>query len=232
MNKKQSLQWNTLRIFQLADEPGGYLALSVIFSCFLVLVRIACTGRPTFLSLIWNLFLAFVPYFITKLAASKPGWIPGKIGFIGFFLLWLVWIPNSFYILTDLFHLRDSPADRVIPLWFDLVLILSFSWNGCMLGILSVRQMEKVLLRYVTGVHTLFFLFPVMWLNAWGIYIGRYLRFNSWDVISDPFQLLVDIGEMLLHPLAYRNGWSMISCFSVLLTLMYLTIKKIGKSIR
>ena len=231
MNKKESLQWNTLRFFEVGNESGRYLALSMIFSCFLVLVRIAFTGRLTFIYLIWNLFLAFVPYFITQLAALRPDWITGKIQFIIFFLVWIIWIPNSFYILTDLFHLGDSLADRIIPLWFDLVLILSFAWNGCMLGILSVRQMEKILLLHVTVGHELFFLFPVMWLNAWGIYIGRYLRFNSWDVITDPFQLVRDIGGMLLHPLGNRNAWSMIFCFSVLLTLMYLTMKKISRSI-
>ena len=231
MNKKESLQWNNLRFFEVSNESGRYLALSMIFSCFLVLVRIAYIGRLTFIYLIWNLFLAFVPYFITQLAALRPGWITGKIQFIIFFLVWIIWVPNSFYILTDLFHLGDSFADRIIPLWFDLVLILSFAWNGCMLVILSVRQMEKILLRRMTIGHELFFLFPVMWLNAWGIYIGRYLRFNSWDVITDPFQLVRDIGGMLLHPLGYHNAWSMIFCFSILLTLMYLTIKKISRSI-
>ncbi len=231
MNIKESLQWNTLRVFKVGTEPGRYLALSIIFSCFLVLVRIAFTGRLTFVYLIWNLFLAFVPFFMTQSADRKPEWILGKIGFIFFFLVWIVWILNSFYILTDLFHLGDSSADRIIPLWFDLALILSFAWNGCMLGILSVRQMEKILVRHVTRSHELFFLFPVMLLNAWGIYIGRYLRFNSWDVITDPFQLVRDIGGMLLHPMANRKAWGMISCFSLLLTLMYSTMKKISSRI-
>jgi uncharacterized membrane protein len=73
------------------------------------------------------------------------------------------------------------------------------------------------------------FCVPGMWLNSFGIYIGRYLRFNSWDIITNPLQLSYDIGRMLMHSLFYREGWSMIFCFSILKTLMYLSLKKMNK---
>jgi len=75
-------------------------------------------------------------------------------------------------------------------------------------------------------VQELIFVYPVMWLNSLGIYIGRYLRFNSWDIFTNPLGLSYDIGRMLVHPLFYRDGWGMIFCFSILMTLMYLTLKK------
>jgi len=118
-----------------------------------------------------------------------------------------------------------------MPLWFDLVLILSFVWNGLLLGIFSVRQMEKIVENFFPGRNELFFLYPVMWLNALGVYVGRYLRFNSWDIITNPFQLLRDIGNILVHPVENRYAWAMICCFSILMTLMYMTIKKMSKSI-
>jgi uncharacterized membrane protein len=70
-----------------------------------------------------------------------------------------------------------------------------------------------------------------MLLNALGIYIGRYLRFNSWDVISSPFQLLADILHLLLHPIYYKNAWAMVLCFSFFLSILYMTLRKLSKSV-
>jgi uncharacterized membrane protein len=142
--------------------------------------------------------------------------------------VWLLFIPNSFYILTDLFHLAEH---NNVPNWFDLALIMSFAWNGLLLGILSVRQMEKMMQRYISSRNELLFVYPVMWLNALGIYIGRYLRFNSWDIITNPFELTSDIVHMIGHPIHYKYAWGMVACFSVFMTLAYLSIKRIGKTI-
>ena len=231
MNGKTSLQLYKNRIFSPVLEINRWLSFSVFFSCLLVLARIIYTGRITFLSLVWNLFLAYIPYFITKIISTRPGWIKEKKWFILFFLLWLICIPNSFYILTDLFHLGDQRNDYIAPQWYDLALILSFAWNGLMIGILSVRHMEKIIGKIFPGLNEFLFLYPVMWLNALGIYIGRYLRFNSWDVVSDPFQLFDDIAHLLMHPFIYKETWAMVFCYSILMTLMYLTIKKISKAI-
>lgn len=229
MNKKASILLYRDRIFFMRSETGRLLTLSMFFSCIMVLARIAYTGKLTFVSLIWNLFLACIPYLITQFLCSKPQWILKKGIFIFFFLLWLIFIPNSFYILTDLFHLADRQNDYQAPQWYDLALILSFAWNGLLLGILSVRQMEKITQLFISNSNELLFLYPIMWLNALGVYVGRYLRYNSWDVLTDPFQLFRDIANILLHPLAFRYAWGMIFCFSILMTLMYTTLKKISK---
>jgi uncharacterized membrane protein len=240
-------------------EMDVLLFLSILFSCLLVITRVIHTGRLTFVTLIWNLFLAYIPYFITDCLARRPKWVSSKPLFAFFFVLWLLFIPNSFYILTDLFHLGDryggaglvenmaqpralidhGPSaigplvrsdDRQAPMWFDLALILSCAWNGLLLGVLSVRRMEKLLLPDLSLRKELLFLYPIMWLNALGVYIGRYLRYNSWDVISDPFQLLGDIVRMIIHPMRYQYAWNMIFCFSVMMTLMYLLIKRVSKA--
>jgi uncharacterized membrane protein len=75
------------------------------------------------------------------------------------------------------------------------------------------------------------FLLPVMFLNALGIFIGRYLRYNSWDVITNPFALAQDIGYMLIHPLRNRLDWSMVVCFTLLLLFIYASLKKISKAV-
>ncbi|WP_431217905.1 DUF1361 domain-containing protein [Puia sp. P3] len=79
-----------------------------------------------------------------------------------------------------------AAATSRVPEWFDLSLILSFAFNGLLLGVLSVRQMERLFLPNPTTIGSWLFLYPIMVLNALGVYTGRYLRYNSWDIISDP----------------------------------------------
>jgi uncharacterized membrane protein len=232
MNRKSDFQLYCRRLFFLRGETDQWLSLSTLFGCLLVLARIIYTGRLTFILLPWNLFLAYIPYLITKRMSTKSVWTKRKAAAFFLFIIWMLCIPNSFYIITDLFHLNDQQHDGMTPGWYDLALILSFAWTGLLLGILSVRQMEKMAQQFFPGRHELIFLYPVMLLNALGIYVGRYLRFNSWDVLTNPFQLGRDIADILLHPLIYRFAWGMIICFSILMTLMYLTIKKISKTIR
>lgn len=205
------------------------MLLSCLFSVCLTGLRVIYTSQLLFVWLNWNLFLAFVPYGITNFVTYRPGWKNANQRFFPLFICWLLFIPNSFYIITDLFHLS---ARWPVPLWFDLALILSFVWNGLLLGILSMRQMEKIIERKFSLKNEWLFVYPMMLLNAFGIYVGRYLRYNSWDVISNPFQLFNDIIYLMVHPIRNRFDWSMILCYSVFMTLMYITAKKISHSIK
>jgi len=214
------------RFYLPKTEIGRVLFLSVCFSAFLLATRMFYTGSPAFIFLGWNLFLAFVPYIISMVMARKRSWVANKAIFALSFFTWLVFIPNSFYIITDLFHLRHNWSS---PIWFDLLLIFSFAWNGLLMWILSIRHMEKLVEGFWGKRHELYFLFPVMWLNALGVFIGRYLRFNSWDVVTNPFGLGIDMGYMITHPITFKNAWGMIFCFSFFMTLLYLSVKRISK---
>ncbi|MGN6163681.1 MAG: DUF1361 domain-containing protein [Flavisolibacter sp.] len=208
-------------------EVEGILLLSCAFSVCLTGIRVVYTGNILFVWLIWNLFLAFVPYAISRFAIRRPQLIHNNWKFILVFISWLLFIPNSFYIITDLFHLWV----RSVPLWFDLALILSFAWNGLLLGILSMRQMEKMMEMKLNIANEWLFVYPMMLLNAFGVYVGRYLRFNSWDVFSNPFRLFNEIMYLIVHPIRNRFDWSMIFCYSVFMTLIYLTIKRLSKTL-
>lgn len=205
-----------------------WLAASVMFSVLMVMARIAYTGELTFIFLVWNLFLAYVPYFITGWLQYHPNWIEVRWKFAAAFLCWLLFVPNSFYILTDLFHLRSYFS---MPMWFDLALILSFAWNGLLVGILSVRDMERMTRLHLGYCSELYFICPIMFLNAFGVYIGRYLRFNSWNVLTSPFGLVYDIVNILIHPIAYKNAWAMVACYGVLMSLIYITFKTLSRAL-
>lgn len=217
------------------SEVDLLLSLSIVFSFLLVILRMLYTGKESLSMLVWNLFLAAIPYCISSWVSARKGrkWWGRSSSLLTALIVacWLLFIPNSFYILTDLFHLNEHPYDRLVPQWYDLILILSFAWNGLLLGILSVRQMERYLQPLLAPRHELLFLYPVMWLNALGVYIGRYLRYNSWDIVMQPLQLFGDIARMVLHPARHQNAWGMVFFFSVFMTLLYLMIKKIGRAL-
>src|SRR5688572_24254337 len=125
------------RIYFGKTEIEKVLILSCLFGLAMSFARVVYTGQLLFLSLIWNLFLAFIPLCISKFMMRHPQWIEERWKFGLSFTVWLLFIPNSFYIITDLFHLQERSE---IPMWFDLTLIFSFAWNGLLLGIWSLRQ--------------------------------------------------------------------------------------------
>jgi uncharacterized membrane protein len=226
MTKLLSFPRYLLRLYSLKSELEQLMTTSVFFCTLILAIRIIYTGAITFVFLEWNLFLAFVPYLISHWLMNKPAVLEKKWKFAVGFFIWLVFIPNAFYILTDLFHLQEN---NDTPRWFDLLLILSFAWNGLLAGILSVRQMEKMVQVLYGNRHEFIFLYPVMLLNALGIYIGRYLRYNSWDIITNPFHLMMDMFNLVAHPVLYKYGWAMILFYSVFIMILYMTIKRISK---
>lgn len=202
-----------------------WLIISCGFSCLLVAARVLITGESFFLFLVWNLFLAFVPYAIGEWLSTRVRVMESRIALTAVLAGWLLFIPNSFYILTDLFHLFDS---NDVPRWFDLLLIFSFAWNGLILGLLSIRKIETIMLAVSGRSFSLIIVFVVMWLNAFGVYIGRYLRYNTWDVISQPFSLFRELLDITIHPFRYRMEWGMIFVYAMFMTVLYVTIKKMS----
>ena len=215
------LQSRALFSFFKRTDIEQMLILCSAFSIGLMVFRIIYTGHLLFAFLVWNLFLAFLPYAISK--KINEGSIDKKWKFIFCALVWVIFLPNSFYIITDLFHLE---MNEDVPLWFDLALLWSFAWNGLLFGILSLRHMEIVFEKQLRKNLDLFFALPIMALNGFGVYIGRYMRFNSWDVLTNPFQLINDVVYLFIHPIRNRFDWSMIVCYTILLTLMYYTFKR------
>ncbi|HYF33423.1 MAG TPA: DUF1361 domain-containing protein [Chitinophagaceae bacterium] len=207
----------------LKSELHRWLAASILFSVLMVMARIVYTGKLTFIFFVWNLFLAYVPYFISSWLQRHPAWIEQRWKFALVFITWLLFVPNSFYIITDLFHISVYYG---MPLWFDVALIFSFAWNGLVLGVLSVRQMERIFLLKFPFRNELYFIYPIMVLNAFGVFIGRYIRFNSWDAITSPFNVVIDTMYVMSNPMYFKIACGMVACYSVLMTFMYLVLKK------
>ncbi len=154
-----------------------------LFSTVLLLYRILKSDSLSYIFLVWNLFLAFIPWWISNYIKKRNELQLKHMPLLG---MWLLFLPNSPYILTDLFHLRPRPY---LPLWFDLMLVLSFALIGMIVFLKSLRDMLTILKRYVRPLYFTMITPVIFWLISFGLYLGRYLRFNSWDIVH-PFRLV------------------------------------------
>jgi len=202
-----------------------WIIISSAFNLMLLSARILTSGTLSYAFLAWNLVLAYIPFAISIWLTKHKELLNQRTIRVFAVSIWILFMPNSFYILTDLFHLENMASGHP---WFDLTLILSFAWNGILLGVLSIRKMEMLLAskgKFISAV----VICAVMWLNAFGIYIGRFLRFNSWDVIANPFTLFGEISEIIFNPYDYRYVWGMSFCFAVFMIILYYSSKKLGE---
>lgn len=186
--------------------------------------RMAWSGAGSFRFLTWNLVLAVVPLLFSGLAAvvSRSRW--KRIALL-FLVPWLLFFPNAPYLLTDLLHLK---ARHPIPMWYDLLMLLSFALNGLVLGYVSLRTVESVLERTTTRTIAACATFLVMFLSAFGIYLGRFRRWNSWDLWHSPSGLVADILPVLLRPADHPRTWMMTLLMGLFLYLGYRVARGFG----
>lgn len=198
-------------------------AASSAVAVALVTARMIMTGNLNCLYLPWNLFLAWIPLglaFATRwltLNRSRRKWLIAGTG-----AGWLLFFPNAPYILTDLMHLAQTRPGPTAPLWFDLLLHLLVAITALYLGFASLALIQGMVSRAFGKVVGWEFALVSLALSGFGVYIGRFLRWNSWDVICAPVPLFTDISQRLLHPTSHPRtyGFSML-CF-LLLVLTYL----------
>ena len=187
------------------------------FCFFLTVSRVAISGQPRYIFLNWNLFLALVPLlFSYRFLQSIRNRSDSKA--ILWFLPWLAFFPNAPYIVTDLIHLhRPSP----IPLWFDALLVFSYALAGLALGFRSLRQVYVGLgLRFSARIQ-MAITSLILFATSFGVYLGRFQRWNSWDVLAQPQALVADVAHRFLHPELHLRTWAVTFLFGVLLHLLF-----------
>ena len=196
--------------------------ITVLFSCILLAIRVYKTDSTFYIFLVWNLFLACIPYAIALILSSQK--TNSFIFWIGF-ACWLAFLPNSPYILTDLQHIKLSTLQSV---WFDVLLILSFAINGLVAGFASLSILQTSLQKKFSKTTTNIIIHFILLLCGFGIYLGRVLRWNSWDILQDPTGLLSDIAKRLLFPSQHINTWAFTIGFGVFLIVIYRMLNHYG----
>jgi uncharacterized membrane protein len=193
---------------------GSLLALSA-FSVVAVFVRVGYTGSSAGLNLVWNLVLAWVPLVIALLVYDGMRRGAGRGRLLAGSLLWLLFFPNAPYLVTD-FGLLEGWEGA--PVWFDVVVVAGPAWAGLALGFASLYLMHGVAARAL-GTMTAWLLVPcALALASFGIYLGRFERWNSWDVFANPHRLLGNALESLAEP----RPLAVTVLFTAFLTVSYL----------
>lgn len=171
---------------KLLKSPKTNLYLLILFCLFLWTIRIKLTHTLFFGFLIWNLFLAYIPYFISS-TIKKRMQNSSKFKLIIALFIWLLFLPNAPYIITDFIHLHHTKANLV---WLDIFILFAFSSTGLILAIISLSDIYKIIKQKWNLKCANYFSISATFLCAFGIYLGRFLRFNSWDIFTSPLIVL------------------------------------------
>jgi uncharacterized membrane protein len=184
-----------------------------------VAVREHHSGSDFYRFLVWNLVLAWVPLVLALVAYASAS-RRATPATVAFGVLWLLFFPNAPYLLTDFIHLRESPA---APLWYDALMLASFAWTGLILGYASLYLMQMIWERAV-GRLSWVGVVVALALASFGVYVGRFLRYNSWDALLRPLPLARVIHTNLENPLQHPRLIASLLALTVSLTIGYLVV--------
>ena len=195
---------------------GWFLFIGLLIAC-----RMYITRELLFIFLVWNLFLAWIPFYVSALLQLFKQ--KRRVSYL-LLITWLLFFPNSLYIITDLIHVGRGSD---FPRWFDATLIFSAAVLGLLMAFISLYRVEQFLETKMKQrvVHALMIF--ILFLGSFGVYLGRFLRWNSWDVLHQPHRLFVSIGERILYPVEYWYAWGITAMFTVLFYLIYFSAKKL-----
>jgi uncharacterized membrane protein len=195
-------------------------AMLTVFCSLMLFCRMFFTSSLVYSFMWWNLFLALVPLLAATMFSiqyKKKGMY--SAGNLLLFISWLLFFPNAPYIITDLIHLADNNPG--IPLWYDALMLFSFAFTGLFSGFFSLFLIYKVFKDYLKSHKGYWFIPLVFFLSGYGIYLGRVLRWNSWDAFTRPHVLVGDIYTNANDPIA----WSMTVFFSAFLFLIWQIVR-------
>lgn len=194
------------------------LLASSSLAASLLALRISLSGRLTLAFLAWNLALAWIPWICSTVAWTAKS----RAGTVIAGVVWIAFLPNAPYLVTDFLHLHPRAP---IPLWFDIALLASFAWSGCLLAVVSLRAMHVLVTRRFGAPAGWAFVAGATGLTGLGIYIGRFLRWNSWDLAVRPAEVLDDIITMSASPGAHLRVIGVTGSFAAMFLVTYLVFE-------
>ena len=206
-------QANTLNRFFFRLQSATFSLLPSVFAVALLMVRAAITHGVAYTFLLWNLFLAWTPFVFAVAAAAvrnRP-----RIRFLQWPLLamWLLFLPNAPYILTDVVHVLRLGG---YVFWYDLVLVFSFALAGLAAGVASMRIVQRLVTESAGTLAGHLVVLTSALLSGVGIYLGRVMRWNSWDLVLQPHVLLPQMARAVANPWHSRHALVFAAMFGVL----------------
>jgi uncharacterized membrane protein len=195
------------------------LCISSGVSVGLFLIRVIVVDNVRYWFMFWNLFLAWLPvlfaFWLRNRLVTTRWWTWQNLLLT---LLWLSFLPNSFYMVSDLIHLENT--DEILQL-YDVAMMTSLIANGLILGYMSVYVVHQELLKRLKASWAHLLIGLVLLSCGFAIYLGRYLRWNTWDVLINPAALLFDISDRIINPGGYPETFTITLVFFVLIASIY-----------
>lgn len=196
----------------------------------LYLGRVADTHEWRYWYLFWNLALAWLPlglaWWLVQRLQHKP-W-RNAVNVI-LTLLWLGFLPNSFYVVSDLIHLQSTGE---VSLLYDAVLFFSFIFNGFVSGFISLYIIHRELLNRLKRIDAHAVVGVIILICSFAIYLGRNLRWNTWDVLVNPAGILFDVSDRLINPIAHPQAFVTTITFTFLIGSMYAVVWQLVRALR
>ena len=203
------------------------LVALVAWCVVLLVVRVWYAGNTTYDFMLWNMILAVIPLaaaWVLRASAARGGLSAMMVVAFG---VWLTFLPNAPYMVTDLIHLANRPP---VPLWFDVAFFGSYAATGVLIGYAAVADVQSVFsARFGRGVGYAVAVGSLL-LCGFGIYLGRVLHWNSWDVVASPATLAGQITDRLLDPASHTSAWAVSAIYGVGLVLGYLALRGIASA--
>ncbi|WP_163193527.1 DUF1361 domain-containing protein [Clostridium thermarum] len=206
-----------------------YLLLSYV-CCVMAIGRLISTGEGSFLFLIWNLFLAWIPFIMALIinyiySFYKSGRVKNLM-LLGCGAIWLFFYPNAPYLITDYIHLSRisffsfmGSYNMNFTVWYDFVMFSLFIFTGFLLGFVSLYMVQKLVAVRFNKVAGWLMVTGTLFLSSFGIYLGRFIRWNTWDIITNPVSLIKSVLESL-----NRHSGAFTITFGVFLVLIYVAL--------
>lgn len=206
------------------------IGLSLLLCLVLGLTRVAIAGNSDYLFMPWNIFLALIPLILASKFENHSGM---KLWLLAFF--WLLFLPNSFYVVTDIIHLNSPQValenirgpyytyDDVghLSIVYDALYLFTCSVVSFVYGLESIRLFKNKFRKIFTKSYLKLFLGLTFFLSGIAIYLGRYVRLNSWDIVVRPWKIFMDIINLFIHPTTYAKEWLVVLSFSFVIAMMY-----------
>ncbi len=205
----------------------AFLALRLFFplailsglACLVLAGQMVATHSTEDHFLAWNLFLAWVPYLCSLAAAGIDRVRPTRWRtLLVLSAVWLIFLPNAPYLVTDFVHLHELATHSR---FFNATLLSLFAINGCALGVVSLYLMHRIVHRRLGAVPARALLFFVAALCGVGVYVGRFLRWNSWHVITEPGHIFQSVAGALADPLKHERAIAVTMLFMLLTLGLY-----------
>ena len=204
-------------------------------------LRVAITRKSDYLFIPWNIFLALVPLLLALKIDKFKG---SKLWLLG--IVWLLFLPNSFYVVTDLIHLNSVQVykenivgpfvtyDNIgyFTIVYDALYLFTCSVISFAYGLESIRLVKNKFSKIISKSHINLALYSTFLLSGIAIYLGRFVRFNSWDIIVRPWKIVIDVLDLFINPAQYKKEWLVVLSFSFVIAMMYYIYDTMFKSIR